>query len=306
LPDIGMNDINGVINLRAGRAELGVAPGIGGSIAHYRWIDGPRAHDWLRPTAREDLLPGTADRLACFPLVPFSNRIRDGRFDFGGHAIRLPLNQWPQPHAEHGHGWQHPWDVVERAADRLALEFDHPADAWPFAYRARQEFVLTEDELRVTLSAENRGGETMPVGLGLHPYFPRTPRCRLSARVDAMWATDDEVMPTALTGADPRLADGNGMPVAATVLDNAFTGWRREATIEWPEHRARLRIEADPPLDFLVVYTPAAEDYFCAEPVSHCTDAFNLAVQGRSDTGMLTLDSGAILPVSVRFRPSVM
>jgi aldose 1-epimerase len=300
-----MNDINAVVELRAGRAQLGVVPDIGGSIAYYRWTDGMRGtHDWLRPTMREDLSSKSADQLACFPLIPFSNRVRDGRFAFDGREIRLPLNQWPQPHAEHGHGWQAPWRIVERAADRLALELDHPADAWPFAYRARQEFMLTDDELQVTLSAENRDRNPMPIGLGLHPYFPRTARCRLSARVDAMWVTDNEVMPTVLIDADPRFAH-DGLPVAETALDNVFTGWRRDATIVWPEQRARLAIDADSPLDFLVVYSPAGEDYFCAEPVSHCTDAFNLAGKGRGDTGMLTLDPGATLPVSVRFRPSL-
>ncbi|MEO8303961.1 MAG: aldose 1-epimerase [Betaproteobacteria bacterium] len=301
-----MNDITDVIDLRAGRARLGVVPGIGGSIAYYRWIDGTKEHDWLRPTPPEDLLHGTADRLACFPLVPFSNRVRDGRFAFGGRDICLPLNQLPQPHAEHGHGWQARWIVAERADDRLALEYDHPADAWPFPYRARQEFALSDDELHVTLSVENRGRETMPVGLGLHPYFPRTAQCRLWAHVDAMWATDDEVMPTALTVADPRLASGDGMRVSTTPLDNVFTGWRREAAIAWPERHARLRIDAGAPLDFLVVYAPPDEDYFCVEPVSHCTDAFNLAGRGRRDTGMLTLKSGATLPVSTLFRPSLM
>jgi aldose 1-epimerase len=299
-----MSATTGVVKLRAGRAELGVVPGLGGSIAYYRWTGGAGSHDWLRPGTPEAPLPESADQLACFPLVPFSNRIRDGRFDFDGREIRLPLNQWPQPHAEHGHGWQAPWRIVERAADRLTLELDHPADAWPFAYRARQEFMLTDSELQVTLSAENRDRNPMPIGLGLHPYFSRTARCRLSARVDAMWATDNEVMPTVLIDADPRFVH-DGLPVAETALDNVFTGWRRDATIVWPERRARLTIDADPPLDFLVVYSPAGEDYFCAEPVSHCTDAFNLAGKGRGDTGMLTLDPGATLPVSVRFRPSL-
>jgi aldose 1-epimerase len=301
-----MNDITDVIDLRAGRARLGVAPGIGGSIAYYRWIEGTTEQDWLRPTTPEDLLHGTADRLACFPLVPFSNRVRGGRFAFGGRDIRLPLNQLPQPHAEHGHGWQARWAVVERGDDRLALAYEHPSDAWPFPYRARQEFVLSPDELHVTLSIENCGREAMPVGLGLHPYFPRTAHCRLRADVEAMWATDDEVMPTSLTGADPRLANGDGLPVSGTALDNVFTGWRHAATIAWPERRAGLRIDAGAPLDFLVVYTPPGEDYFCVEPVSHCTDAFNLAGCGRRDTGMLTLESGATLPVSTRFRPSLM
>ena len=237
--------------------------------------------------------------------MPFSNRIREGRFSFGGRAVRLPLNQSPEPHAEHGHGWQRPWKVVRRAAAELAIEYDHPADAWPFPYRARQHFVLTEDEMQVTISLENRGREAMPAGLGLHPYLPRTAQCRLAAPVTAMWATDDEVMPTALVDADPRLGDGTGLPVAEIALDNAFTGWRHRATITWPERRARLQIDAGSPLDFLVVYSPPGEDFFCAEPVSHCTDAFNLAGQGRADTGMLTLEPGAVLPATVRFRPGL-
>ena len=97
-----MEDTGTVITLRADRARAGIAPWIGGSIAHYHWIDGARRHDWLRPAAPADLLAGTAGRLACFPLVPFSNRIRDGRFAFGGHTVALPLNQPPQPHALHG------------------------------------------------------------------------------------------------------------------------------------------------------------------------------------------------------------
>jgi aldose 1-epimerase len=298
-----MNPATSVISLRAGRAELGIAPGIGGSIAHYRWVDGTSVVDWLRPARAADLASQLADRLACFPLVPFSNRVRDGRFEFRGHSVRLPLNQLPERHAQHGHGWQAPWTLVERAADHLAIAYEHAADEWPFPYRARQDFSLAEDQLRITLSVANIGHEAMPVGLGWHPYFPRTARCRLEAAVAAMWATDNEVMPVALVRADPRLDSADGLPLDATALDNVFTGWQGQATIVWPERRARLAIDTDPPLGFLVVYSPPGEDYFCVEPVSHCTDAFNLAAQGRGDTGMLTLDAGASLSATVRFRP---
>src|SRR6185369_13991324 len=102
------------ILLHAGHAEAGVAPGIGGSLTHFHWIDGTRTYAWLRPTPEADCRRGPADRLACFPLVPFSNRIREGRFRFGGREIALPLNQLPQPHAEHGHGWQSAWIVASR------------------------------------------------------------------------------------------------------------------------------------------------------------------------------------------------
>lgn len=292
-----------VIVLRAGRAEAGVAPHVGGSLTHFAWHDGARTTHWLRCSAAADRVAGPADRLACFPLVPFSNRIRDGRFTFRGRAVTLPLNQLPQPHAEHGHGWQAAWAVVAADGGSVTLQYDHPADAWPFPYRARQDIVLTEDQLQITLSVENRGAEAMPVGLGLHPYFPATRACALTAAVDAMWATDPEVMPTRLVSADRRLGRTDGLPLATTPLDNAFTGWRRSAMIAWPERGARLALNADAPLDFLVVYSPPGEDFCCVEPVSHCTDAFNLAVQGRKDTGMLALDPGHSVRTTVRFRP---
>ena len=111
-----MDDIGTVITLRAGRATLGVAPRIGGSIAHFHWMDGSRRHDWLRPASQADLASGQVHGLASFPLVPFSNRIRAGRFAFGGHAVQLPLNCLPEPHAQHGHGWQAAWTAIERAA----------------------------------------------------------------------------------------------------------------------------------------------------------------------------------------------
>lgn len=283
---------------------MGIAPGFGGALTHFRWKVGETMVDWLRPATHEDLAANSADRLASFPLVPFSNRIRDGRFTFEGETIRLSLNRPPLRHAIHGHGWQAAWYVVEARSDRIALAYEHPAGAWPFPYRARQEITLDERELVMTLSIENLGARAMPAGLGWHPYFPRTPRTSLRALAAAMWATDADLLPTELVAADARLASAEGIPIAAVPLDNVFTGWRREAVITWPEWNARLAIVAKAPIDFLVVYSPPGKDFFCVEPVSHCTDAFHLAALGRTDTGMRVLDPGAQLRTSVRLRPT--
>ena len=56
---------------------------------------------------------------------------------------------------------------------------------------------------------------------------------------------------------------------------------------------------AGTPLDFLVVFTPTGRPFCCAEPVSHVTDAFNLAAAGRADTGICTLSPGEMLRASV-------
>ena len=146
----------------------------------------------------------------------------------------------------------------------------------------------------------------MPVGLGLHPYFPKTPQTRLTAGIDRMWAVDYDVLPTELVppqeAADPR----RNMTVAAADLDNVFTGWDGKAEIVWPETSARLRLEAEGALTFLVLYTPPTEPYFCAEPVSNATDAFNLAASGRTDTGMIVLAPGKSLRAAVHFIPELL
>ncbi len=62
-------------------------------------------------------------------------------------------------------------------------------------------------------------------------------------------------------------------------------------------------MRADPQLRFLVVYTPPGEPFFCVEPVSNCTDAFNLHAEGRDDTGTRILQPGDSLAATVRFEP---
>ncbi len=107
-------------------------------------IDG-RLLDWLRPAGPAALAQGDPRGTACFPLVPYSNRIRDGRFVFEGREIRLPRNFGDHPHSIHGHGWQAPWRVAEAAADAAVMEYRHRADAWPFDYDARQHVRLDGD-----------------------------------------------------------------------------------------------------------------------------------------------------------------
>ena len=289
-----------LLRLTDGLAEVMVTPSQGGCLSAFRWHSGHGAIDWLRPAPSGPFPPNMS---ACFPLVPYSNRIREGRFRFDGREHRLAANFAPSRHSIHGHGWKLPWRVAERSATGLALSYEHVGSDWPAPYRAEQRFTLDGGALTVEIAVTNLGDAAMPAGLGLHPYFPRTPGCRLTAGVARIWATDAEVMPTGLVemaeGADPS----HGLLPAQAVLDNCFTGFSGRAVIDWPGRGASLTLEADPALAFLVVYTPPGADFFCVEPVSHCTDAVNLAAAGHGDTGLRTLGPGERFAASVRFLP---
>ncbi len=293
-----------LVRLANGSFELTLCPSLGGATAGFRWRrpDGSM-FDLLRPMGESARAAGDVGEAACFPLTPFSNRVREGRFVFEGRQVALPLNVPDGRHVEHGHGWQRPWRVVDVAPDSAMLVYVHAADAWPYPYELHQSFRLFPDRLEIGLSARNTGGDAMPYGFGLHPYFPRTPQTTLRARISGMWAIDDEVMPTHLTPAAQAPDLGSGLAVDRHALDNCFTGWNGLAEIDWPEWGAGLTLRADAPLRFLVIYTPPGAGFFCAEPVSNATDAFNLAAAGRTDTGMQVVEPGAVIQTTVSLTP---
>src|SRR5690349_784157 len=98
----------GTVTIRRGDMTVDVVPA-GGGVARWSSVRDGRLFDWLRPATPSDVARGNPLGMASFPLVPFSNRIRDGRLRFEGRTIEIPLNFPPERHALHGHGWQRPW-----------------------------------------------------------------------------------------------------------------------------------------------------------------------------------------------------
>ncbi len=280
-----------LIEISHGQFSAGIDPAVGGGLAYWRG-----SRDFVRPAA-----PGEDDPLqfGCFPLVPYSNRIRDGRFEFDGQVIQLPLNFGDHPHSIHGHGWQNAWDLVSRKDAEATLQYRHGGGAWPFPYLAEQIFRLDQDGLSIEMRLTNLGAGPMPCGLGWHPYFPATSETFIEAQIDGVWLTDDEVMPTVWSRPPPAWDLRQGPPVGDMGCDNLFTGWDGAARITWPEWGLGLTIRASGNLGYLVIYAPRGEDFFCVEPVSHCTDAFNSG----EDRGGVVLPPGGEFTASVHFQP---
>mgnify|MGYP002819656581 CR=1 FL=1 len=294
------------IALESGDTLLEVSPVTGGSITRYATAREDRVFEWMRPATEAAILERSAGQTASFPMVPFSNRIRNGRFSFDGRDVQLTELFGRAPHAIHGHGWLEPWNIVEQADDTLTLEYRHPADSWPWAYRAEQTFELRDAVLTIRFAVTNEATTRMPLGFGLHPYFVRTPGVRLHAGVGEMWRADDDAMPAELVPPPPQLAFGaSGLSPDLAILDNNFLSFGGEYRIEWPEWRAGLRVEADPVYSCLVVYTPEGRDFFCAEPATNCIDAVNLAASGREDTGLIGLAADDTAAGEVVFTPAI-
>lgn len=266
--------------IEKGPARLAFAPEVGGAVAGFTVA----GRDVLRPMAM-----GAADALltASFPLVPFCNRIPNGRFGFEGREVVLPPNLGDHPHALHGQGWRGVWTVEKAERGEAVLSYDHPAGDWPWSYRAEQRFVLGEHGFRAELSVINTGGTTMPAGLGFHPYFPRREGEVLTAANDGVWLIDPEVLPT-IHHPGSREADwAAGAPVEGHgLIDHCYTGWNQRAVLSAPGQPDTV-ITASPECRWLHVYVPPGETYLCVEPCASRPDPF-----GEGETGVVALRPG--------------
>jgi aldose 1-epimerase len=278
-----------VIRLEAGdwRAEL--EPRLGGAVLSLTF----RGRPILRPTPE-----GADDPLqtACFPLVPYANRIRRGRFRFDGQAHDIGATPGFEPHALHGVGWRTAWTAEQVDAHAAVLTLRHDAGAdWPWAFDAEQRLVLSDDGLSIVLSLTNRDDRAAPAGVGLHPYFHRPPDARLTLAAPRVWLTDD-LIPRALAPAD-ALFDWSGGPSVADApfVDNAYDGWTGEALLASSNGGAVI---AAPGVDRVHVYAPQGADFVCIEPVTHRPDALN-APDGEP-SGLVVLQPGQSLSLSMR------
>ena len=287
-----------LLRLQRGEFVLDLYPQKGGAIA--AWRKSNRA--LLRPASKAFLQRSDPRSAACFPLVPFSNRIADGRFRFRGRTYQLARNFPPEPHAIHGYGWQNPWVVADAGASRAELIFRHAVRGTPLDYRARQILALRDDGLEIALEVTNAGDGAMPAGIGLHPYFIRTDGVTLRASLDHVWLPDEHNIPKRRVPLPATWDFARGLRLAPLDLDHCFGGWDGRAELHWPETDLTLLIEATPPLRHLVVYVPPGQDFFCMEPVSHVNDGFNLLERGVEGTGVRVLAPGETLGATVRLR----
>lgn len=290
----------GLVELAAGPMRLRLAPNVGGAIAALHEQRAGERLDWLRPATSEDLARGDPFAMASFPLLPWCNRLRDGRARLGSREIAIGAAHPARPsgkHPLHGLGWLRPWQVAETGPDRARLTLAFEADAqWPWAFEASQVFELDATGLRCTVALTNRDAAPMPAGIGHHPYFPHRAGTRLRTTTSAMWRAEAEVMPVALEPTAEVALLRDGVELSELDLDNNFAGWQREARIEWPDAGRSLVLAADAPLDFFVLYCPRGGDHFCAEPVSQCTDAINLSGRyGADEVGGAVLAPGQTL-----------
>jgi aldose 1-epimerase len=106
------------------------------------------------------------------PLIPWPNRLGDGRYSFDGEDYQVALTEPAKHNAIHGFLRWRPWRALEREPSRVVMGARlHPLSGYPFTLDVQVEYTLAEDGLGVCTTAVNLGERACPYGAGQHPYL---------------------------------------------------------------------------------------------------------------------------------------
>lgn len=250
------------LKISSGGVTAALIPSLGGAVISVSDDHGPLLRPGTALAVAED--PRAS---ACFPCVPWFGRLGPTFEAFGRKAMLCATLSDSSPLALHGDGWIARWEVLARTDDRLLCQcsVSRSPSGYPFAYSAEQDFRVIDGGFRVSLTLRNEDAVSMSAGLGLHPYFRRTPSSQVAFLATKTWAPPMDGGRGRLSELSSALGAGAPAFLPDRTLDHSFTNFGGEALIV--DARGIVRLASDAP--FLHIYAPAGENYFCLEPISH-------------------------------------
>lgn len=230
----------------------------------------------------------------CAILFPFPNRLRDGRYVWHNRDYAFPINNASTNNAIHGFVRHESFHVerIELTRHRASITSRFVADgnnpAYPFRFTLDVTFAMTvRSEFTATFSVTNQHSESIPVGLGWHPYFRLGPRAddhRLQLSSCERVEIDERMIP--IGKRTPYVDFRDERLLGQTQLDTCFAASPNESIVRavlravlpaaLPTERQTLTIEA--PRDrfpFFQVFTPPDRTSIAIEPMTCNVDAFH-------------------------------
>ncbi len=255
-----------------------------------------------------DLVAGYAAEEACQSgrgqqLMPWPNRIRDGKYSWDGVEQQLAVTEVPKHNASHGLVRWALWELVDQSERSVTLAYRlHPQPGWGHHLHLHTTYLLDDSGLVVTTTARNVGASAAPFGYGAHPYLAlgATPveQALLHVPADRWLESDERGLPVRMHDVAGSSRDFRSpRAIGADELDVAYTEVHRsEDDGLWrvavaTEDRGTITLWADGAFPWAQVFTGAAHQHkgrpgVAVEPMTCPADAFN------SGESLLRLEPG--------------
>ena len=160
-------------------------------------------------------------------LVPWPNRVRDGRWMHKDAALQLDLTEVDRMNAIHGLLRNTPYQLVDKTADAVTLGAAVvPQHGYPFHLWTTVDYRLTGNGIRVTHAVTNLGDTAAPYAVGIHPFIRvgshPVDTLTITARTIEHVMVDDRLNPV---GVEPATGEWDltaGRVIGELTLDDAF------------------------------------------------------------------------------------
>lgn len=243
--------------------------------------------------AADEMSPGGRGQL----LMPWPNRIRDGRYSFDGRDLQLALTEPKRSNASHGLARWAAWTLEEHTANSVSLVYRVMAQTgYPWAVDLHVLYDLGADGLTVTQTATNLSGEPAPYACGAHPYLAvgtGIDHLELTLPAGTRTLADDRLIPVETVAVDPAHDFRTGRPIGAVEFNETYGDLQRvdgvaTTTLRHPDDGYGVALWVDEKIPWLLVYSaddvPGKERRSLAvEPMTAPPNAFN------SGTDLVTL-----------------
>ncbi|MGH7765061.1 MAG: aldose 1-epimerase family protein [Candidatus Dormibacteraceae bacterium] len=227
------------------------------------------------------------------PLIPWPNRLADGRYEFRGLQYQVALTEPEQHNALHGFARWMTWTVEKvNASSALLSLLLYPREGYPFALRVEVEYSLESSGVRVITSARNVGHSPLPYANGFHPYVnagtPSIDRCVLKIPARTWLPTNERQIPICRLPVEGTAYDFRSpRPVGSARLDTAYTDLARDrdqfarVTLQAPDHSRQVAIRLDETYSHVMAFTgdtltdrPRRRRALGVEPMTAAPNAF--------------------------------
>ncbi|MBS2029729.1 MAG: aldose 1-epimerase family protein [Deltaproteobacteria bacterium] len=237
--------------------------------------------------AADEVCPGGRGQV----LMPWPNRVADGKYELAGALHQLPIDEPELGHAIHGLVRWAEWRVEHQTAESVRLRHRlMPRPGYPFALDLSVEYRLSSEGLVVVFGAMNVGSASCPFGAGAHPYFTfgrSIDRVNLRVNAASRLQLDARSIPRGRRPVEGSDADfRRERAIGDARLDTAFTELDRDregiARVFLRDGISQLTIWFDRAFPFVQVYTGDTlpdelrrRQGIAVEPMTCAPDAFN-------------------------------
>jgi aldose 1-epimerase len=241
-------------------------------------------------------------------LAPWPNRLGDGSYEWHGVRAQAAIDEPQLSNAIHGLVRWTPWRLEGHAQNVVSLRCPvFPTPGYPWRLELRVEYRLRRDGLVVTTTATGADADSVPFGLGFHPYLTpgieKIDLALLEVPAERRLVLDERNLPTG----ESRSVEGTEFdfrkvrPVGSTRLDTAYAQLLRgedsiaRARIEDPTTGLGVELWADDRFRYFMCFsgdtvpeTALRRTALAIEPMTCPPDAFrsgrDLVVLGPGDT----------------------